>query len=356
MLHSVIMAGGIGARFWPISRRQKPKQLLDLLGEGSLIEQTMERITPLVEPECRWIVTSRPQVEMIRSVTSNLSDSRFIVEPIGRNTAPAIGLSAVHLLHDDPDAVMIVLPADHRIGNVAEFRECLQKAVAMTSQSERLATIGISPSRAETGYGYIQVDRAAKELAPGVWRVKTFAEKPNPGTAKLFLESGEFLWNSGIFVWRADVILRQLAEYQPKWFSGLQEIAAAIGKPDEEEVTRRVFGALKGISIDYAVMEYAPQVIVVQGTFDWSDVGSWDEIWRLLPRDAEGNANRGATCLVQSKNNMVLSKERLIALVGVDDLIVVDAGDAILICPRNESQRVRAIVDELEKKNEERYL
>ena len=350
------MAGGIGARFWPISRRRKPKQLLDLLGEGSLIEQTMERIAPLVAPECRWIVTSRPQVEMIRGLSPNLPENRFIVEPIGRNTAPAIGLSAVHLLRSDPDAVMIVLPADHRIGNVEQFRECLRKAVEMTAQSDRLATLGIEPSRPETGYGYIQMDRAAKELAPGVWRVKTFAEKPNPATAKLFLESGEFLWNSGIFVWRADVILRQLSEFQPKWYGGLQEIAGAIGTPDEDEVTRRVFSALKGISIDYAVMEYAPHVIVVQGTFDWSDVGSWDEIWRLLPRDAEGNACRGAARLVQSKNSMVLAKERLIALVGVDDLIVVGAGDAILICPRNESQRVRAIVDELEKRNDEQYL
>ncbi|MDD5087357.1 MAG: mannose-1-phosphate guanylyltransferase [bacterium] len=356
MLHSVIMAGGIGARFWPISRRRKPKQLLDLLGEGSLMEQTMERIAPLVPPERRWIVTSRPQVEMIRSVTADLRENRFIVEPMGRNTAPAIGLSAVHLLHSDPDAVMIVLPADHRIQDLAAFRECLRKAVEMTEQSERLATIGITPTRPETGYGYIQTDRTAKELAPGVWRVKTFAEKPNAATAKLFLESGEFLWNSGIFVWRADVIMRQLAEFQPKWYGGFQEIAQALGTPDEDEVTRRVFSVLKGISIDYAVMEYAPQVVVVQGTFDWSDVGSWDEIWRLLPRDADGNATRGTARLVQSKNNMVLAKEQMIALVGVEDLIVVDAGDAILICPRNQSQRVRAIVDELEKRNEEPYL
>ncbi|MBU0509316.1 mannose-1-phosphate guanylyltransferase [bacterium] len=356
MLHSVIMAGGVGARFWPISRRQRPKQLLDLLGEGSLIEQTLSRIEPLVAPERRWIVTSPSQAGLIHEMVPSLSASRFILEPMGKNTAPAIGLSAVHLLRQDPDAVMLVLPADHRISEVEKFRECLMTAVEMVSNSDRLATLGIEPTRPETGYGYIQIDRAAGAISSGVWRVKTFAEKPNPTAAKLFLESGEFLWNSGIFVWRADVILRQLAEHQPKWYSGLQEIAGVIGTPDEEEMARHVFAALKGISIDYAVMEHAPQVIVVQGTFGWSDVGSWDEIWRLLQQDKDGNASRGTARLVQSKNNLVLARERLIALVGVEDMIVVDAGDAILICPRSESQRVRALVDELEKSSEDSYL
>jgi mannose-1-phosphate guanylyltransferase len=356
MLHSVIMAGGIGARFWPASRRQKPKQLLDLLGEGTLFDQTVARIEPMVPPGNRWVVTNREQMLMMRTAVPSMAERQFILEPFGRNTAPAIGLAAIHLLHDDPDAVMIVLPADHRIDKVDAFRECLMTAVGLVSNSDILATIGIQPERPETGYGYIQIDRASKPLATEAHWVKTFAEKPNLQTAKLFFESGEFVWNSGIFVWRADVILQQIADHLPNWYSGLQEISSAVGTPQETEITRQIFGALKGISIDYGVMEHAPRVAVVKGTFGWSDVGSWDEVWRLLPRDDKGNAVRGDVQTVDSRNNLVLAHDKLIALVGVKDLIVVDSGDALLICPRENSQQVRAMVEQLEKTGHERVL
>lgn len=356
MLHSVIMAGGIGARFWPLSRRQQPKQLLDLLGEGTLIEQTVDRIAPLVPAERQWIVTNAEQRSMIRGLLPAMSERQFIVEPLGRNTAPAIGLSAVHLLHHDPAAVMIVLPADHRISDVDEFRRCIMLAVDMVKDSDVLATIGIQPTRAETGYGYIQVDHAAPPPRPEVHWVKTFAEKPNAATAKLFFESKEFLWNSGMFVWRADVIMQQLAEHMPNWYSGLQEIANAIGTPQEADVTRRIFSALKGTSIDYGVMEHAPRVAVVSGTFDWSDVGSWDEVWRLMPQDQQANAIRGRGAAVEANRNLLLAGEKLIMLVGVNDLIVVEAGDSLLICPREDSQRVRAAVEFLEKQGWNQYL
>jgi mannose-1-phosphate guanylyltransferase len=356
MLHSVIMAGGVGTRFWPISRRQKPKQLLDLLGEGTLFDQTVARIEPLVPPENRWVVTNRDQMVMLRQAVPSMGERQFILEPFGRNTAPAIGLAAVHLLHDDPDAVMIVLPADHRIDQVDAFRECLMTAVGLVSNSDILATIGIHPARPETGYGYIQIDHSTPVLAPHAYWVKTFAEKPNLQTAKLFFESGEFAWNSGIFVWRADVIMQQLADHLPQWYSGLQEISSAIGTPQETEITRQIFGALKGISIDYGVMEHAPRVAVIRGTFGWSDVGSWDEVWRLMGHDDNGNALRGDVQSVDSRNNLVLGQGKLIALVGVKDLIVVDSGDAILICPRENSQQVRAIVEQLEKSGHERFL
>jgi mannose-1-phosphate guanylyltransferase len=356
MLHSVIMAGGIGARFWPLSRRQKPKQLLDLLGEGTLIEQTIVRVEPLVPPEQRWIVTNKEQAVMIAKAVPDITTRQFIIEPMGRNTAPAIGLSAVHLLRADPDAVMIVLPADHRIDNVNAFRKCLKVAVDLVSDSDILATIGMKPSRPETGYGYIQMDTSESDLGPHAYKVKTFAEKPNAATAKLFMESGEFLWNSGIFIWRADVIMQQLSEYLPQWYSGLQEIATAIGTKQEAEVTRQVFGALKGISIDYGVMERAPRVAVIKGTFGWSDVGSWDEVWRLFGKDEAGNAAQGNAQTVDSNNNLILAKDKLIALVGVQNMVVVDAGDALLICPRENSQQVRAIVEKLEKDGLDKYL
>ncbi|RPH95097.1 mannose-1-phosphate guanylyltransferase [candidate division KSB1 bacterium] len=356
MLHSVIMAGGVGVRFWPLSRRRQPKQLLDLLGEGTLIEQTVARIEPIIPKGQRWIVTNREQMAMFREAAPEARDQRFILEPMGRNTAPAIGLAAIHLLSEDPDAVMIVLPADHRIENIEEFRRCLMTAVDLVSNSDILATIGIEPTRPETGYGYIQVDRSSKLPAENAFRVKTFAEKPNMELARRFFESGEFVWNSGIFIWRADVIMQQLAEHLPQWYSGLQEIAGALGTPQEDEVTKQIFGSLKGISIDYGVMERAPRVVVVRSTFRWSDVGSWDEVWRLIEQDADGNSCRGNTEMVDSRNNLVLARDKLVALVGVKDLIVVDAGDAILICPRDESQQVRAMVEQLAKTGREEYL
>ena len=355
MLHAVIMAGGIGARFWPLSRRRRPKQLLDLLGEGTLLDQTMQRIAPMVPPERRWIITNQEQMEMIRDSASP-PDVRYVLEPIGRNTAPAIGLAAVRLLRDDPDAVMLVLPADHRIQNHDAFRQCLQAAADLVADSDILATIGIEPTRPETGYGYIQIDRLAKPLAESIYRVKTFAEKPNLELARRFFESGEFVWNSGIFVWRADVIMQQISDHLPQWYSGLQEIAAALGTPHEEEVTRRIFSALKGISIDYGVMEHATRVAVVRATFQWSDVGSWDEVWRLVEQDSNGNARRGNAQVVEGRDNLILAGDKLIAVVGMSDLIVVDAGDALLICPREGSQQVRALVDKLEKEGLDPYL
>ena len=355
MLHAVIMAGGIGARFWPLSRRRKPKQLLDLLGEGTLLDQTLQRIAPLIPPERRWIVTNQEQMEMIRD-SAAAPEVSVILEPMGRNTAPAIGLAAVHLLRYDPDAVMLVLPADHRIQNNDAFRQCLQAAADLVADSDTLVTIGIEPTRPETGYGYIQIDRLAKPLAENIYRVKTFAEKPNLEVARRFFESGEFVWNSGIFVWRADVIMQQISDHLPQWYSGLQEIAVALGTPSEDAVTRRIFSALKGISIDYGVMEHATRVAVVRGTFQWSDVGSWDEVWRLVAQDENGNALRGNAQVVEGRNNLILAGDKLIAVVGMNDLIVVDSGDALLICPREGSQQVRALVDKLEKEGLDPYL
>ena len=356
MLHSVIIAGGVGVRFWPLSRKHRPKQLVDLLGEGPMIEQTIRRIEPLMPLEQRWIVTNREQMDLIRQVVTDVPADQFILEPVGRNTAPAIGLAAVRLLRSDPNAVMIVLPADHRIEHVEEFRDVLMTAASLVIDSDVLVTIGIKPTRPETGYGYIQIEKSSKQAEGDVFKVKTFAEKPTLQIAQSFVQSGEFLWNSGIFVWRADAIMKQIAEHIPQWYSGLREIGAALGTPKEHEVTKHVFSALKAISIDYGVMEHAPRVAVVRGTFGWSDVGSWDEVWRLLPRDEKGVGLRGNAVAADTTNSLVLAQDRLIALVGLKDIIVVDSGDAILICPRERSQDVRAVVEALEKQGKKKYL
>lgn len=350
------MAGGVGARFWPLSRRNKPKQLLDLTGEGSMLERTLARLEGLVDNDHVWIVTNPEQAELIREMIPSFNKDRFIIEPVGRNTAPAIGLAAAHLHKHDPEAVMIVLPADHRITNIEQFHYCLHSAVEVVHDSELLATIGIEPTRPETGYGYIQMDTTGIRLRENVYPVKTFAEKPNLATARLFLESGEFVWNSGMFVWRADTILNQIREHLPLWGVAFDQIEQAIGTPHEHEVTRTVFEAGKGISIDYGVMEKAPKVAVIRGTFDWNDVGSWDEVWRLMPHDEHGNATRGNVALANTHNTCVLGGKKLIAAVGVSNLIVVETEDALMICPLDRSQEVKELVDKLKAVGKEDVL
>ncbi|MFH1011836.1 MAG: mannose-1-phosphate guanylyltransferase [bacterium] len=356
MIHVVIMAGGIGARFWPKSRRSAPKQLLDFFGEGTLIEETVRRALRLTSRQNVWIVTNRPLKDAIQKLLPEFEDSRFILEPVGKNTAPAIGLSAVMLARQDPDAVMVVLPADHRIPDPEAFEEAIHCAVAVLSEREMLATIGIHPTRPDTGYGYIQVDTATSLIAPDVYRVKTFAEKPNLSTAKLFLRSGDFLWNSGMFVWKASAILEQIAEFLPDLHSGLTEIAAALDDERIGEVVQRVYSSLRAISIDYGVMEKASNVCVVKGEFRWSDVGSWEEVWRLSEKDEKGNALCGGHLAIHSSNNLVDARDKFYALLGVDNLVVVETEDAVLICPRQMTQEVREIVDELERRKAARYL
>jgi mannose-1-phosphate guanylyltransferase len=356
MIHVVIMAGGVGARFWPRSRRSAPKQLLNFFGEGTLIEETVRRSRRLTSSECIWIVTNAPLKEAIQKTLPDFSDDRFILEPQGKNTAPAIGLSAIHLAQVDPDSTMVVLPADHRIPDLEAFEAAIKAAAKVVSSGEILATVGIHPTRPETGYGYIQIDTATPPIAPNVFRVKTFAEKPNLPTAKLFLESGDFLWNSGMFVWRVPTILEQIAEFLPDLHSGLMEIAASHAKPNASEVVQRVYRSLKAISIDYGVMEKARNVCVVKGDFGWSDVGSWEEVWRLSSKDEKGNALRGNHLAIQSENNLVDAHDKFYALLGVHDLVIVETEDAVLICPREKSQEVREIVAELERRHTTNHI
>lgn len=321
-----------------------------------MLERTIARLDGLVDKDHIWIVTNAEQAELIKELIPEFDTSRFIIEPLGRNTAPAVGLAAVHLHKHDPDAVMIVLPADHRITNIEQFHYCLTSAVEAVHDSPVLATIGIEPTRPETGYGYVQMDTSGVRLRENVYPVKTFAEKPNLQTARLFLESGEFLWNSGMFVWRADTILKQIREHLPLWGVAFGEIESAIGTPQEKDVTRKVFESGKGISIDYGVMEHAPKVAVVRGTFDWNDVGSWDEVWRLMPHDEEGNAIRGNVTLANTHNTCVLGNKKLIAAVGVSNLIIVETEDALMICPLDRSQEVKELVDKLRSQGKEGVL
>jgi mannose-1-phosphate guanylyltransferase len=352
-IYAVIMAGGSGTRFWPRSREKSPKQVLEIIGTGSMIANTVARVQYLVPSGNIFVVTNKLQQEVIRQQLPTVPKQNILVEPVGRNTAPCIGLAAQWIARHDPDGVMVVLPADHIIRNTEEFIRVLRLGVRIAEENQALVTIGIKPSHPETGYGYIQYDDT-REWNPyydeGIYRVKTFAEKPNMETAEKFLASGDFLWNSGMFIWKAKVILQEIAKHLPALSEQLQKLEPYIGKEEYPAVLERVYGVLRGISIDYGVMEKSGNVFVAKGDFGWSDVGSWDEVLRLTPSDADGNAFRGTVISKDTKNTYVDGGNRAVALIGVDDLIVVSTDDAVLICRKGQSQNVKEIVDYLRRK------
>lgn len=353
--YGVIMAGGVGARFWPLSRERKPKQFLSIFGNESLIEMTFDRIRKIVDKDNIFVVTNAMQQHAINEKLSDLPQENIIIEPIGRNTAPCIGLAAIHIKHRDPDATMVIVPADHIIQNVDEYARVMKNAIEVANETGHLVTIGIEPTRPETGYGYIQyIDESEKKnpyVKNGAYRVKTFAEKPNLSTAERFLESGDFLWNSGMFIWKVNTILEEIRERLPELYDGLMMIDGIVTNGNYETTLEQVYRMIRSISIDYGVMEKAERVYVLRGEFGWSDVGSWDEVYRASSKDKHGNAIHGRVVARNSKNNLLHSNNRTIATYGVDDLIVIETEDAILVCKRGESQEVKEVVDYIRRKH-----
>ncbi|RMD88789.1 MAG: mannose-1-phosphate guanylyltransferase [Calditrichaeota bacterium] len=357
MLFGLIMAGGSGTRFWPKSRHKTPKQLLRIYGEKSMIQNTVDRLKPLIEKEGLFIVTTEAQTDEIKKQLPFIPNQNIIVEPKGKNTAPCIGLSALYMEKIDPEGVMVVVPADHLIQDNEIFIQTLKAGVQIATEKDCLVTIGIQPSYPSTGYGYIQYnDEVANINGVSICRVKTFAEKPNLETARRFLESGEFLWNSGIFIWKVKTILREIEEYLPHLYDGLLEIKAALGTEKENQVIERVYCQIKSISIDYGVMEHAKNVLVLKGQFGWNDLGSWDEVYKLYPKDENENALIGQHIVIDAKGCYVDAPDKLVAVLGVNDLIVVDTKDALLICRRDRAQDVKEIVDLAKRKKLDQYL
>ena len=356
-MFAVIMAGGKGARFWPRSREKMPKHLLDILGERTIIRETVDRIRPLVPAERTLIVTGRSHAtELIRQLPE-IPPENILIEPIGRNTAPCIGLAALHILRRVPDAVMLVLPSDHRIGDDAAYRRVLRTAADTAGESDALVTVGIRPTGPETGYGYIeQGELHASRGMERIYQVRSIREKPPREEAERFLERGGFSWNSGMFIWKASAILKAIDLHLPDLGRGLQRIREALGTDREEEVVATVYGDLASISIDYGVMEKSQETLVIPGDFGWSDLGSWDTLWEISRKDGNGNAVRGEFVGIDAADSLVQSSGKLIALVGVKDLLVVETPDALLICRRGRSQDVRRIVDALEKRGLVSYL
>ena len=351
------MAGGVGTRFWPRSRNKRPKQLLKILDHNTMIQATVSRLKGLVSQDQICIVTTEPQIEEIKEQLPFLSLENLIVEPKGKNTAPCIGLSAIILKHRDPNAVMAVLPADHRILDEQLFRKVLGAAEVIASKQDCLVTIGIHPTYPSTGYGYIQVNGKVDEINDiDIFKVKTFAEKPDLTTARSFLTSGDFLWNSGMFVWKAKSILREIEESLPELYDGLMEIEKYLGTKSQDEVIKKVYCTIKSISIDYGVMEQSKKVFVLKGEFDWNDVGSWEEIYKISKRDQDNNVIIGDHFTKDTSGCLIDSPNRFIATLGLENLIVIDTDDALLICRRDMAQDVKDLVDAMKRKNLEQYL
>ncbi|MEL6445891.1 MAG: mannose-1-phosphate guanylyltransferase [Bacteroidota bacterium] len=349
-LYAVIMAGGVGSRFWPRSRQAQPKQFLDVFGASSMIQNTFARLQPMIPAEHVFVVTNTKYVEQTREHLPAVPPENILAEPIARNTAPCIAFAAATIRALDPDATMVVLPADHLIDKPARFHAVLDAAVAKAQTPGALVTIGIEPTHPETGYGYIQYDTTQAAggdgaAGPQAFPVKTFAEKPDLPTAERFLDSGDFLWNSGMFIWRADSILASMAQHLPE----VHACFAGIGTPADttEDQVRDAYERSPKISIDYGIMERADDVHVVPGSFGWSDVGDWRAVYERSAKDDAGNATDGDVIAHNSSRCYARSADRLVVLVGVRDLAVVDTDDAILVCNLDATQQVKHIVDYL---------
>jgi len=406
-LFAIILAGGSGTRFWPLSRETCPKQMLQIVGEDTLLRQTIKRIKGFVPSRNIWVVTTEDKVQDTRFHLVPLGpvaeEIQFISEPVGRNTAPAIGLAATCLHRRSPDSVMMVMPSDHAIPDEKEFLRDLNLAIQGALEGN-LITFGIRPTRPETGYGYIRIDQPDKPDKPDqpnkLYAVDRFLEKPDLETAKSFLSEGGYFWNSGIFVWKTSKILSEFQKHLPSLYSTLKEIASLLFSSEEgisvsshryiDSLTQRcnwrygrilpgerdkrsqpdkpdkpdqpdnrindLYSRLDPVSIDYGIMERSQDVRMVPATFQWSDLGSWAALDEVIERDQAGNILRGNTIDIGSRNSIIFSDKRLIATIGLEDMVVVDTPDATLVTPKGRTQEVRKIVDVLKQNNREEHL
>lgn len=359
-MYAIIMAGGSGTRFWPLSREKMPKQLLKIGGEDTLICQTVNRITPLVRFENIFIVTNHSLADNIGyQLASRFNqpwDGNFILEPEAKNTAPALGLAALHLERLDPESVMVVLAADHFIRKNDEFLDLIRKA-GEAARHGYLVTLGIKPDRPETGYGYIKAGNKCRgAVVDGVCKVDAFVEKPNIETAREYLKNGSYYWNSGIFVWKTQTLLREIEKQHPSLHQGLVTIRKNIGTDKEAQVIKEVFKKLEAISIDYAVMEKTDKAAVIPADIGWSDVGSWTALDEVSERNVSGNVITGNVIDIGSKDSIIYAEKRLVATIGLKDTVVVDTPDATMVCSKEKAQDVRKVVDELKKRKAEEHL
>ncbi|WP_024613860.1 mannose-1-phosphate guanylyltransferase [Clostridium sp. Ade.TY] len=355
MIYGLILAGGKGSRLYPLSRTEKPKQFLKIIKEKSFLENTVDRITPLIEKNNIYVVTNQDYKEKIAEELKDIKRENIITEPMNKETATCIGLSAVKLLKKDRDAVMIVLPSDHYIENEKEYIETLAQAVELANRRRCIVTLGIDPTRPETGYGYIEMGNRIGGNRPA-YKVARFTEKPNVEVAKDFIYKGTYLWNSGMFIFRADVILREIEKYLPFMHKSLMEIYKYIGEENEEEVINEQYKLIDGISIDFGVMQKTRKAYVIKCDFTWDDIGSFSALSRFLDKQNSNSVSENVY-LEGCENCSVFGKKSLIIGLGVKDIVIVDAGDVLLVMNREKDQEIKHLLNELEgEKDYKKYL
>jgi mannose-1-phosphate guanylyltransferase len=358
--HAVILAGGRGTRFWPRSRTRSPKQFLNIVGDATMFEQAVERLLPVFPYSRQWVVTNAEQARAARRLAPRLRPEQVLAEPVGRNTAAAIGLAAVHLARQDPAALMAVLPADHFIAEAERYRGVVRAALEVAARGANLVVLGIPPTHPETGYGYIEsAEPAPAAHGSDVFRVRRFTEKPQHAAAREFLASGNYYWNAGMFFWRAGTYLDALRQYLPATHQALERVAETIGTRRYATVLARAYPKLESISADYAVMERATQepgganVLVLPAQVGWSDIGSWAAVYELAAKKlaaGETNVSSAPLCALDATGNYIWSQKKLVAALGVRDLVIVETPDALLVCPRSRAQDVGKILKWLEER------
>jgi mannose-1-phosphate guanylyltransferase len=361
--YAVIMAGGGGTRLWPLSRKNRPKQMLKLFGEKTLYQMAVDRLLPIIPAEAIFVVTVEDQAEGLKDQAPQIPEDHFILEPMPRGTASVVGIAATLLHEQDPDSIMAVVTADHYIGNVEQFQGVLKSACEVARRGG-LVTLGIKPTYAATGYGYIHQGRQIAEVyGHPVFEVQAFVEKPSQEIAESYFSSGEYVWNSGMFIWKTSRILDEIARQMPKLFDGLERIRSRIGESDYSEVFKNVWSGLESETIDYGVMENASDVRVIPaGKMEWFDIGSWDRFFDLMETDRNGNLVLCEECLhIDTERSLIFkesgtSREKLIAILGMEDIILVDTGDITMICPRDRSEEVRTFVQTLSRLGKTEFL
>ena len=354
-IYAVIMAGGSGTRFWPRSRKNRPKQLLNITGDEILLKKTIELIAPIIPARRITIVTTSLQADSVKNTVSQIPEENIIIEPFGKNTAPAIGISALFIEKDFKDAVMVVLPADHYIEDKKKFHQTIMAGAWQALQGDCIVTIGIPPRGPETGYGYIEAGEVT-DATNGIYAVTSFHEKPDIHTAERFIEQGTFFWNSGIFIAKTSTMLKEIEEHLPHNYQGLVKIRASLGTDEASGMINSVYKEMEAISIDYGVIEKSKHVFMIQGNFGWNDVGSWPSAAQYWPKDSKNNAFIGDVIDLDSSECIVYSPKKPVALLGVKDLVIVEDEDALLVCKKERAQDVKKLVEMLKSKGRDEIL
>lgn len=351
-VYGIIMAGGDGTRFWPLSRKETPKQLLNLSGKEVIVNETIDRLKPAVTQDIFIVTNSTQAGKLKRIVSSRIPESHVLVEPAARNTAACIGFAAIELMKRCGDGVMVIVPSDSYIRDNAEYARVLNTAVGYAEATGKLVTVGTTPTFPATGYGYIECGESDEAVKP----VIRFVEKPDLQHANEYLKKGDYVWNSGVFIWKASVILQKYKELLPDVYDALLKITDAIGTEREESVLDEVYPQIRSVSVDFGILERTGDILVVPGEFGWCDVGSLDMMGALHERDENGNVVVGDAVQIESKDTIVYSKKKLIVTVGLENIIVVDTPDVTLVCPKERAQDVKKIVEELRKRGREEVL